>query len=275
MNTRSNEQQARYVKAHTKHLALGELVDVADRVLADHDDPTLRALAMEARQFGGGVAGAVKNLIFAADGPKPELVLRDAIHNTIEITRNADFCLVYDRDIPDSGLTWNTLVQWWGETHPADSELALARNLHRRLIRSISPDSPGERALITAYARLLKTYGFDLPALIPQVYLHFDPRTRRRIAGPLTRQRMDFLLLLPQRRRVVIEVDGQHHYAEGDRPSPRRYGEMMREDRQLRLTGYEVYRFGAAELRGDSAATVGTDFFIALLGVHGIDLPSR
>jgi hypothetical protein len=56
--------------------------------------------------------------------------------------------------------------------------------------------------------------GFDTPALIPQVYLHYDPYTRR-ANMPLTRQRMDFLLLLPHRRRVVIELDGIHHYADG------------------------------------------------------------
>jgi len=32
-----------------------------------------------------GVAGDLKNLIFAADGPKPRIVLRDAINNVIEI----------------------------------------------------------------------------------------------------------------------------------------------------------------------------------------------
>lgn len=60
-----------------------------------------------------------------------------------------------------------------------------------------------------------------MPALIPQVYLHYDPYTMREIAarggpGPLVRQRMDFLLLLPNRTRIVIEVDGKHHYAAGE-----------------------------------------------------------
>ncbi|WP_286246809.1 hypothetical protein [Streptomyces graminofaciens] len=39
--------------------------------------------------------------------------------------------------------------------------------------------------------------GFDLPALIPQVYLHYDPYTMNELGGAnrLARQRMDFLLL--------------------------------------------------------------------------------
>jgi hypothetical protein len=57
-----------------------------------------------------GVVGDFKNLIFAADGPKPELVLRDAVNNTIEIVKHADRCLVYDRPLPADGLSWGALV---------------------------------------------------------------------------------------------------------------------------------------------------------------------
>lgn len=261
-----------YVRAHTKGLGVAELVAVAESVLADFDDAELRSLVLAARQQHAGVAGPVKNLIFAADGPKPELVLRDAINNTIEITKYAEYCLVYDRPLGDSGLSWRDLVAWWSEDQPATSEVDCARALHRRLLRSVSADSPGEQILFSTYARFYGTDGFDLPALIPQVYLHLDPRTRRTVGDPLVRQRMDFLLLLPARRRVVIEVDGQHHYAEDGRPSSRLYAEMMREDRQLRLAGYEVFRFGAAELTGSDAAVDVVRFFKALLSMHGIEL---
>jgi hypothetical protein len=66
---------------------------------------------------------------------------------------------------------------------------------------------------------------------------------------------MDFLMLLPHRTRVVIECDGVQHYADDQvLPSkrryanPRRYGEMAAEDRELRLAGYEVYRFGGVDV---------------------------
>ena len=64
---------------------------------------------------------------------------------------------------------------------------------------------------------------------------------------------MDFLLLLPNSVRVVIECDGQQHYADNTgKASPRRYAAMMAADRDLRLKGYEVYRFGGAELTDTS-----------------------
>jgi hypothetical protein len=53
----------------------------------------------------------------------------------------------------------------------------------------------------------------------------------------------------------VIECDGKQHYAGSDgRADPRRYAAMMAEDRDLRLKGYEVYRFGGADLANDQAA---------------------
>jgi hypothetical protein len=65
------------------------------------------------RQNKSGVDGTVKNLIFAANGPKPEIVLRDAVNNDIQILRNKQYCLVYDRPLPERGLLWKDLVAWW------------------------------------------------------------------------------------------------------------------------------------------------------------------
>jgi len=46
----------------------------------------------------------VKNLIFAADGPKPKIALGDAIGTDPEIRENAEHCLVYDRGLGLTGL---------------------------------------------------------------------------------------------------------------------------------------------------------------------------
>jgi very-short-patch-repair endonuclease len=88
--------------------------------------------------------------------------------------------------------------------------------------------------------------------------------------GQLKRQRMDFLLLLPQRARVVMEIDGVQHYSDNGAPSPKRYAEMVAEDRALRLARYEVYRFGGHELVGGGPAAAGMldAFFDRLLAMH-------
>ncbi|MDO0911057.1 hypothetical protein QQM39_09390 [Streptomyces sp. DT2A-34] len=67
---------------------------------------------------------------------------------------------------------------------------------------------------------------------------------------------MDFLLLLPHGQRIVLEVDGSQHYTRdhGRTPDTAKYAEMMAGDRDLKLRGYEVYRFGHDELRDEASA---------------------
>jgi very-short-patch-repair endonuclease len=210
------------------------------------------------RLIGSGVRGSMKNLIFAALGPKPEIVLDDAVNNDLHFVRNAENCLVYDRPLGAHGLTWAELTDWWADRQgmTGEPDRDISRSLYRRLDQSLG-DNDAERRILHTYAERYVRLGPGIPALIPQVYLHYDPytATERRAPGPLPRQRMDFLLLLPHRARVVIECDGKQHYADDDgRANPRQYADMMRADRDLRLKGYEVYRFGGAELVDDDAA---------------------
>ncbi len=221
-----------------------------------------------------GVDGDLKNLIFAADGPKPRIVLRDAVNNVIEIVENAEHCLVYDRPLGPDGLTWQALVAWWRESHGLGDDREAARDLYKRLLRSLGDNVPEKLVLRTYAQRFLPDGGFQLPALVPQVYLHYDPYTKAEL-GPdgqvLGRQRMDFLMLFPDGSRVVIEIDGKQHYASGhdnEKADTKRYAEMVGEDRGLRLRGYEVYRFGGAEFVGANAARALNDFFDALLERH-------
>jgi very-short-patch-repair endonuclease len=116
-------------------------------------------------------------------------------------------------------------------------------------------------------ARFRHSLGERLPAMLPQVYLHYDPYTLKQRGGnrQLPRQRMDFLMLLPNNVRVVIEIDGRQHYSENNIASPRLYAEMVTEDRRLKLAGYEVYRFGGYEfMNRDSVGDFIEDFFRSL-----------
>jgi very-short-patch-repair endonuclease len=214
-----------------------------------------------------GVKGKIKNLIFAADGPKPEIVLKDSLNNDIQIVKNEEFCLVYDRQIPQTGLRWIDLVKWASLKEEVETESE--RKFYIRLEKSL--DSKPEKTLFYNYFKHFKgALSDNLPALIPQVYLHYDPYTIRQLDGRkrLNRQRMDFLLLLSDKTRIVIEIDGKQHYSEGDRSSPRLYSEMVKEDRALRLKGYEVYRFGGFELSSDQAEEIVKEFFSNLFKKH-------
>jgi hypothetical protein len=217
-----------------------------------------------------GVDGQLKNIIFASIGAKPRIVLRDAINNVVEVVENAEYCLFYDRPLSEAGLTWAELVDWWRATGElgGQDDVEVARSLYWRLVASL--DSPPEKTLFRTFCERYGSAedGDKQPALLPQVYLHYDPRTRRERGGQpsvLVRERMDFLLLLPRGVRIVLEVDGKQHYAEGDRASPQLYSEMVAEDRRLQLRGYEVYRFGGHELSSSDAADMLREFFDSLL----------
>jgi hypothetical protein len=257
--------KVRYVTRRLREHSVDELLVLAGKIHEEYDTSQLAHLLALAGAHG--VAGDLKSLIFAANGPKPKIVLRDAINNTIEITENAEHCLVYDRALPESGLTWRALTAWRAGSRDLheQAELVAARELFARLMTSMDGNE-AEQLLFTEYCRLYATNGFDTPALIPQVYLHYDPYARH-AGGTLVRQRMDFLLLLPGRRRVVLEIDGVQHYADTQRKaSPSRYAEMAGEDRRLRLAGYEVYRFGGQELVDrDQARLMLAQFFAELL----------
>jgi hypothetical protein len=233
-------------------------------------NPHLRAAGAELRETGtdGGYpvfsivpAGSArnrqpKNLIFASLA-KPDIRFRDAIDNDVEIAENADKVLVYDRHIGSDGIRWRDLQEWWKDTqHLSDDEEA-KRSLYQRLMSSLPGNSPPQRNLYELYHKIHGSAVASLPALLPEVWLHWDPKTAsERGREALLRFRMDFLLLLPHRQRVVLEVDGFHHYAtpDGKRPDATRYAAGVRGDRELKLSGYEVFRFGATELRDPGSA---------------------
>jgi len=160
-------------------------------------------------------------------------------------------------------LRWKELVDWWASFSPSDDP---ERTLYKRLAESLGSDA--EKRFFRLYFEILRDPMKEkLPAIIPQVYLHYDPYTIREQpnGSPLVRQRMDFLLLLPHRQRFVIEIEGKQHYADGDKASPQRYATMAAEDRNLRLLGYEVYRFGGFELMEGSARAAVEPFLNRLM----------
>lgn len=215
--------------------------------------------------------GRPKNLIFASPD-KPDLRFRDALDNDVEIVTNADKVLVYDRPISNDGLRWNDLQQWWGEAEQIADAVLAKRSLYARLKASLPRNSPPQTLLFDAFFEGFRSAVPNLPALLPEVWLHWDPRTAKE-RGPdaLLRFRMDFLLLLPRGVRVVIEVDGKHHYADSSGSADvQRYSQMVKADRELKFAGYEVFRFGAAELREPTANADVKAFFEALFKRYGV-----
>ncbi|MEQ1368523.1 DUF559 domain-containing protein [Acinetobacter schindleri] len=211
-------------------------------------------------------------LIFGAIGTKPNIGISDALDGTVSVISDNGNPLAYDRKIIDH-LNWSDMEDWWNEIN-IDPNLTLRSRLNKCL------DSPPEQLFFKYYFSLFHAKLREkLPALIPQVYIAYDPMRAKDLEGGKTRvrQRIDFLMILPNLKRVIIEIDGKQHYAKEDgRADTKRYADMVRVDRELRLRGYEVYRFGGAEFYNDqntpeeNAISVVKDFFTAMFKQHEI-----
>lgn len=212
-----------------------------------------------------------KNLIFASS-IKPDIRFRDAVNNDIEIVSNANDCLFYDRPISVEGLRWKDLQQWWADISMEKDKQAAKKTLYQRLLSCLPKSSPPQRLLFTSFYSAFGKDIPDLPALLPEVWLHWDPKTvAQRGVHALLNHRMDFLLLLPGGARIVIEVDGIQHYADDTyRADTRRYARLAAGDRELKLAGYEVYRFGGIELQSPESSVMVEQFFKALFSRHHI-----
>ena len=221
---------------------------------------------------GRGVRTTPKNLIFASK-EKPDLRFSDAINNDVEVVSGREDVLIYDRQIGSEGLSWRDLQAWWETSSGLAGEEA-KKSLYRRLIGCLPDNSPPQRLLFESYFKHFKHSIPRLPALLPEVWLHWDPKTvQERGKDALLRFRMDFLILLPNGVRVVLEVDGKQHYAGADsKADPNKYAAMAAADRDLRLSGYDVYRFGATELIAPTGPIMVGEFFERLFRAHRLSL---
>jgi hypothetical protein len=143
----------RYVERRIRHWKLPELLALGHDVATVYDDDRVlnHLLGLDGLR---GVRGEMKNLIFAADGPKPRVVLHDAISNDLKVVENEQYCLIYDKPLSMTGLTWRQLTAWWAKSDGLDGEeeRAAAHDLYARLLRSMERNG-AERFVFERYSR--------------------------------------------------------------------------------------------------------------------------
>ncbi|WP_322101885.1 hypothetical protein [Paraburkholderia sp. J41] len=116
--------------------------------------------------------------------------------------------LVYDRPIGNDVLRWSDLQQWWSETEQIADATQAKRSPYVRSKARLPHKSPPQSLLFNAFFVGFRGAVQNLPALLREVWLHWGPRTvKERGRDALPRFRIDFLLLLPQGARVVIELE--------------------------------------------------------------------
>jgi very-short-patch-repair endonuclease len=220
-----------------------------------------------------GTPDEVRCLIFAAAEEKPDLVVSDLLSGDVAVSNTVKSpYFVYREPIPPEGLTWGHLIGWWAErTNASPEKPETGKQLFELLRDGLQSDA--EKSLFRAYCKLYPMKNKHNPALIPQFYLRWDPLTGKavRVAG----QRYDFLLLLPHRLRVILEVDGIQHYANKRNGiwsvDPSEYVKTIADTRDLQLSGYEVHRFSTKEWdTRDEAITVLKPFLARLFERRGV-----
>ena len=84
----------------------------------------------------------------------------------------------------DAGLSWGGVVAWWREKQGLDSadDRQVGHDLYRRLMLSLRDKGRENKAEALVFNTYCERYrgeeGMKRPALLPQVYLHYDPLTR-------------------------------------------------------------------------------------------------
>lgn len=269
-----------YINAQVK---VEEIVDHLNKFLVyDGYEIERKGSLYEIKYNNPQQGGTLKNLIFASNGYKPELVLKDTLTYEIKIVANQQSVLIYDQPIGSGGLSWHDLSSWWASNNNITHNIDHA--FYTRLESSLG--SPPEHLFFRTYYENYNPNNFkSFPILIPQVYLHYDPYTLKQLNGGarIPRQRMDFLMILPGNNKIVIEIDGIQHYADDNtlQGSPLKYASMVAEDRRLKLRNYQVYRFGGNELMANNplqeamAKTTVIEFFEELFNKHSINLEPK
>jgi AbiJ-like protein len=116
-------------------------------------------------------------ILFASRHGKPALRLRDVLDQSIEVLTGDDTVLAYDVPVSDRGLTWRDVESWWSHRKGISADRAKLE-LWRRLVTVCADVSPAQHALLVTYYDYAKDHD-PLFALLPEVWLHWDPVSRR------------------------------------------------------------------------------------------------
>lgn len=202
----------------------------------------------------------VKHLIFGVSTQKPDIRIKDVMDGNIEVV-NTDDVLVFDNEI-DSSLTFKDMDLWWSKNKGKYKWYKRKEHLQ-----------PNEMRVQDFYKA--NFFAENNPVLIPQVYLHYDPKSRNErrhcaISDTLIFQRMDFLILY-NNRRIIIEIDGESHFVTNNHIDLEKYARQLEYDRTMRFLGYDVFRISNSDLTDDKYEKVLFDFFTNLYYYLGIN----
>lgn len=213
----------------------------------------------------------VEGLVFASKY-KPDYRY-DVTGKKIIYKKNNSKYLIYDEKIDKyNGLRMADFKRW---CEKQGIELVDVENQMQNSMKS-----EFQKKIFSIYKKEIeKILKHNTPVLLTEVELFHNSYTNKqnKISEP---QRMDFYLILPNDKKVIIEIDGIQHIADKDISnkwiaSEDKYAMQCRFDNEWFLDGNEIYRIPNKLLKGKSESEVTkfiVGFFISLLTKHKVIL---
>ena len=208
-------------------------------------------------------------LVFAAKY-KSEIERFDSDSNKMRYKRKDEDYLIYDDEIDEQlGIRNKHLQDWWSKQGITNT------TLEKRLIESIN--SNFQKEVFNIYKNQIEPIlKENTPALLPEVELFRNSYTNKEKENSEP-QRMDFCLIMPSNKKIIIEVDGIHHFAEKENgkwiASDKKYASQCKFDNEWQLRGNEIYRISNRALmdnKSEDNIIFIKEFFIKLFKKHKI-----
>ena len=213
-----------------------------------------------------GIFNSPKYLYFGVSNPKPDITISNILDADLEVL-NKEEILIYDKEIGES-LLYGEFKKWWKENQQIYKWYNAKKELNVR-----------EQKFSDFYKKKIGEENMDkYPVLLPQVYLHYDPKTqaqreKMKKESNIKFQRMDFLILY-EGKRVIIELDGESHYSKNNNTfNAEKYTNQLVYDRTMKFLGYDVFRISNEEIDSENYQTILNNFFDYLFVYLNIKSP--
>ena len=179
-------------------------------------------------------------IIFAAKG-KPNLNI-NLTNLDIKFNKDNQNYYIYNKEISNLGVKKSDIEKWCLENKIEKDEF------YNKIEKSIRNSAEYQIKFYKYYMKNIYTdYKNDF-FIFPEVYVNVNVKK-----GDLeNKQCVDFMIILPSKQKIIIEIDGIGHY--GKKRNEEWYADIKnytidrKFDRQMQLDGYKVFRFSNSEI---------------------------
>ena len=182
-------------------------------------------------------------IIFSAKG-KPNLKFNMSNGN-IKLFKDNNFYYIYDKEISNLGVRKYDIEEWCSDNN------ILKVEFYRKIRESIRKEAKEQIKFFDYYMKNIYSNPKKDFFLFPEVYLNINAKMGDRE----NKQCVDFLMILPNKEKIIIEIDGIGHYGSkknGEwKIDQKKYAVDRKFDREMYFQGYKVFRFSNYEINND------------------------